>query len=107
VFTCTYDDFKAYDKTVFQHIIHLREESKPVKKKIRMMNPNLKPMVKIELEKLKKEIIIYPIRKPEWISNPVFVRKKTGEIRMCVDFRDLNKESIKDKFILPNMDFLL
>jgi hypothetical protein len=26
---------------------------------------------------------------------------------MCVDFRDINKESIKDKFHLPNMEFLL
>jgi hypothetical protein len=26
---------------------------------------------------------------------------------MCVDFRDLNKASIKDNFSFPNMDFLL
>jgi hypothetical protein len=61
VFSCTYDDLKAYDKTIFQHIIPLREEEKLVKQKIRMMNPKLKPMVKIELEKLKKVGIIYPI----------------------------------------------
>jgi hypothetical protein len=107
VFAWTYDDLKAYDKTIFWHIIPLREEAKPVKKKIRMMNPKLKPMVKIELEKLKKVGIIYPIRHSDWLSNPVIVRKKTGEIRMCVDFRDLNKESIKDNFPLPNMEFLL
>ena len=62
VFSWTYDDLKSYDKIVFQHIIPLREEEKPVKQKIRMMNPKLKPLVKIELEKLKKEGIIYPIR---------------------------------------------
>ena len=54
VFTWIYDDMKAYDKTVFQHIIPLREEAKPVKQKIRMMNPKLKPLVIIELEKLKR-----------------------------------------------------
>jgi hypothetical protein len=37
----------------------------------------------------------------------VIVRKKTGEIRMCVDFKDLNKVSIKYNFPLPNMEFLL
>jgi hypothetical protein len=26
---------------------------------------------------------------------------------MCVDFRDLNKDSIKDNYPLPSMDFLL
>jgi hypothetical protein len=78
-----------------------------VKQKIRMMNPKLKPMVKIELEKLKKAGIIYPIRHSDWLSNLVIVRKNTREIRMCVDFRDLNKESIKDNFPFPNMEFLL
>jgi hypothetical protein len=62
VFAWTYDDLKYYDKTIFQHIIPLREEAKPVKKNIRMMNPKLKPLVKIELEKLEKPRIIYPIR---------------------------------------------
>jgi hypothetical protein len=37
----------------------------------------------------------------------VIVRKKTREIQMCVDFRDLNKASIKDNYPLPNMVFLL
>jgi hypothetical protein len=62
VFSWTYDDLKAYGKTIFQHVIPLREETNPVKQKIRMMNPKLKPLVKIELEKLKKAGIIYHIR---------------------------------------------
>jgi hypothetical protein len=95
VFTWTYDDLKSYDKTIFQHIIPLREGAKLVKQKIRMMNPKLKPLVKIELEKLEKERIIYPIRHSDWLSNPVIVRKNTEDIRMCVDFRDFNKASIK------------
>jgi hypothetical protein len=45
----------------------LREEEKLVKKKIRMMNPKLKPLIKVELEKLKKVGIIYPIRHSDWI----------------------------------------
>jgi hypothetical protein len=80
VFAWTYDELKAYDKTIFHHVIPLREEAKLVKQKIRMMNPKLKPLIKIELEKLKKAGIIYPIRHSNWISNPVFVRKNTGEI---------------------------
>jgi hypothetical protein len=54
VFAWIYDDLKYYDETILQHIIPLREEANPIKKKIRMMNPKLKPLVKIELEKLKK-----------------------------------------------------
>jgi hypothetical protein len=103
VFAWTYDDLKACDKTISQHIIPLREGAKPVKKKIRMINPKLKPLVKVELEKLKKVGIIYPIRHSDWLSNPVIVRNKTREIWMCVDFRDLNKSSVKDNYPLPNM----
>jgi hypothetical protein len=102
VFAWIFDDLKAYDETIFQHIIPLREEEKSVKKKITIMNSKLKPLVKVELEKL-----IHPIRHSYSISNPVIIRKKTGEIRMCVDFRDLNKESVKYNYCLPNMEFLI
>jgi len=37
----------------------------------------------------------------------VIARKNIGEIQMCVDFRDLNKSSVKDNYPLPNMKFLL
>jgi len=69
VFAWTYDDLKSYDKTIFQHIIHLREEAMPVKQKIRMMNPKLKPLVKVELEKLMKDGMLYPIRHFDYLSN--------------------------------------
>jgi hypothetical protein len=72
-----------------------------------MMNPKLKPLVKVKLEKLKKDGIIYPIRHSDWISNPVIVRKKTMEIQMCVELKDINKASIKDNYPLPNVEFLL
>ena len=35
------------------------------------------------------------------------IRMKNGDIRICVDFRNLNQASLKDNFSLPNMDHLL
>ena len=35
------------------------------------------------------------------------MRKKNGEIRLCVDFRNLNKFSKKDNYPLPKMEHLL
>jgi hypothetical protein len=35
------------------------------------------------------------------------VRKKNGEVRLCVDFRNLNKFSKKDNYLLPKMEHLL
>eukprot|EP00253_Pinus_taeda_P003068 PITA_03068 len=50
---------------------------------------------------------IAPIRFSKWISNLVPTRKKTGEIRLCVDLRNLNKLSLKDHYPLPKMDHIL
>ena len=35
------------------------------------------------------------------------VRKKNGEIRLCIDFRNLNKVSLKDNYHFPKMDHIL
>ena len=37
----------------------------------------------------------------------VLVRKKNGEIRICIDFRNLNKVSLKDNYPLPKMNHIL
>ena len=44
---------------------------------------------------------------PKWLANVVLVPKKDGKVRMCVDFRDLNKPSLKDDFPLPHIDILV
>jgi len=47
------------------------------------------------------------LRYSEWLANLVPVRKKNGEIRLCVDFRNLNWSSLKDNYALPKMDHVL
>jgi hypothetical protein len=48
------------------------------------------PLIKKELQKLLEENIITPTRHSTWVSNLLVVRKKKGEIRLWVDFRNLN-----------------
>lgn len=43
----------------------------------------------------------------EWLANIVPVPKKDGKVRMCIDFRNLNKASPKDDFPLPHIDILV
>ena len=57
--------------------------------------------------KLRDGGIIKPIRHSSWVSNLVPVSKKNDDIRLCVDFRNLNIESLKDNYGLPNMGNML
>jgi hypothetical protein len=51
--------------------------------------------------------IIVPLRYSEWVENLVLVRKKSGEIRLCFDFKNLNKISKKDNYPLTKMEHIL
>lgn len=47
--------------------------------------------------------VIRPSESP--FSSPiVVVKKKTGEVRLCVDYRKLNVQTIKDAYALPNLE---
>lgn len=60
-----------------------------------------------ELKKLIESKIIYPIKHSTWVSNLVPVKKKNGDIQLCVDFHDLNQAFLKDHQPLPPMEQLL
>ena len=47
------------------------------------------------------------VQYPEWLVNVVPVPKKDGKVRVCVDFRNLNKVSLNDDFPLPHIDMLV
>lgn len=55
------------------------------------MHPKVALLVKEELQKLFFVGFIRPVYYSDWISNVVPVGKKTGDILICTDFRDINK----------------
>jgi hypothetical protein len=107
VFSWSYDELQTYDTTVIEHKIPLKLGVKPFKKKLRQINPMLLPMIEKEVKKLLDAKIIIPLRYSELVANLVPVRKKNGKIRLCVDFRNLNRSSLKDNYPLPKMDHVL
>lgn len=90
VFTWNYEDLKTYDMKIIHHMIPLKEYAKPFQQKLRKMNPFLESLVKKELNKLLVARIIFPIQHTTWVANLVPVKKKSGEIWICIDFRNLN-----------------
>ena len=71
------------------------------------MHPQVALLVKAELKKLLDAGFIRSIDYAEWISNLLPVTKPNGLIRVCTDFRDLNKACPKDDFPLPNIDIIV
>lgn len=67
----------------------------------------MKKKIKEEVEKLVAARFIMPIKHFIWLANIVSVKMKNGQIKIYVDFWDLNKACLKDKFPLPNMDMLI
>ena len=61
----------------------------------------LKAQLKDLLEKGIIQRTIYP-----WGSPVFFVKKKDGSLRMCIDYHQLNKITIKNKYHLPRIDDL-
>jgi hypothetical protein len=70
----------------------------------RMSTPELKEL-QIHLEELLKQGCIRPSVSP-WGSPVLFVRNKYGTLRLCIEFRQLNKVIVKNKYPLPRIDDL-
>ena len=88
------------------HQIQLQEATKPT-----CVRPYRYPYYqKEEIEKLVREMlkagIIQPSQSPH-SSSVLLVRKVDGSWCMCIDYRALNKDTIKDKFPIPNINELL
>jgi hypothetical protein len=107
MFAWAYEDLRTYDAGIIKHKIPLKEEAKPFRQKLRQINPMLLPIMEREVKKLLDAQIIMPLRYSEWVANLVPVRKKSGEIRLCVDFRNLNRSSKKENYPLPKMEHIL
>ena len=72
------------------------------------MNPTLKDIIKEELQKFLTVGFIYPNSDSKWVSPLVVVPNKfTGKWHICVDFKELNKATLKYYFHLPFIDQVL
>ncbi|XP_070020611.1 uncharacterized protein [Nicotiana sylvestris] len=65
------------------------------------------PSIETEVNKLIKVGFISEVNYPTWVSSIVPVRKNNSQIRVCVDFRDLNNACPKDEFPLPILELMI
>jgi hypothetical protein len=87
------------------HVIELMPGvAPPAKAPYRMNHEELKEL-KVQLEELLAKGYIKPNKSP-YGAPVLFVHKKDGTLKMCVDYRALNKATVKNWYLLPRIDDL-
>jgi hypothetical protein len=82
--------------------INLIPGATPVSKTpYKMSTPKLKEL-QMQLEEILKKGYIHPSMSP-WGAPVLFMKKKDGTLRLCIDFIQLNKVTVKNKYPLPRI----
>ncbi|PON34667.1 hypothetical protein PanWU01x14_342570, partial [Parasponia andersonii] len=104
VFAWRHSDIIGIDSRIICHHLNIDPTKKPVWQKKRIMNPERYVALKEEVEKLLEIRFIRESFYPNWLANPVLVKKPNGNWRTCIDFTNLNKACPKVSFPLPRID---
>ena len=98
-------DEELGETDVVEHSIDVTG-AKPVKEVSRRLPYAMRQQLELELDKLLKIGCIEPANSP-YASPLVLVRKPDGSLRLCVDYRTINKDTIPDRYPLPRVDELI
>lgn len=107
IFAWSYADMTGLSTSIEAHRLPTDPACPSVKQKLRKYKPEMSLKIKEEVSKQLDVGILQVTEYPTWLANVVPVPKKDGKVRVCVDYRDLNKASPKDNFPLPNIHILI
>jgi hypothetical protein len=88
-----------------EFVIELQPGTAPISKRTYRMPPKELAKLKNQLQELLDKGYIRSSSSP-WGCPALFVKKKDGSLRLCVDYRPLNAVTIKNKYPLPRIDVL-
>ncbi|CAL9011340.1 unnamed protein product [Prunus brigantina] len=107
-FAWHYHEMPGLDRELVEHKLPIKDCYLPVKQARRRMSMDTELKVKEEIERLLKAGFIRPAIYADWLANIVPVlKRKTGAVRICVDYRNLNEASPKDEYPMPMADMLV
>jgi hypothetical protein len=107
-FTWDYSEMPGLDRSIVEHRLPIKPGFRPYKQPHRKIyKDEVLADVKKEVETLIEANFIRPCRYAVWISNIVPVYKKNGKMRVCIDFRDLNKATPMGGYPMPVADLLV
>jgi hypothetical protein len=104
VFAWSPSDMPRIPRDVAEHSLDIRAGARPVKQPLRCFDEEKRRTIGEEIRKLMVAGFIKEVFHPEWLANPVLVKKKGRKWRMCVDYTCLNKACSKVPYPLPLID---
>ncbi|GJS89148.1 reverse transcriptase domain-containing protein [Tanacetum coccineum] len=102
---CIKADEKKLDDIRVEFRIDLIPGASPVVRSPYRLAPSEMLELSNQLKELQEKGFIRPSHSP-WGAPVLFVKKKDGSMRMCIDYRELNKLTIKNRYPLPRIDDL-
>ncbi|XP_073066007.1 uncharacterized protein [Primulina eburnea] len=88
-----------------EFVIDLAPGTVPISKAPYRLAPTEMKELKTQLQDLLDKGFIRPSSSP-WGAPVLFAKKKDGSLRLCIDYRELNKVTVKNKYPLPRIDDL-
>src|SRR3954447_1060539 len=91
-----------------EHALQIYPNTKPVKEALRRFSEPKRRAIGEEVNGLLDAKFIREAKKATWVTNPVLVPKKDTEVlRMCVNYRPVNKHCPKYHSHLPRIDQII
>ena len=81
VFTCSPSDMPGIPRDVAEHSLDIRARARPVKQPLHRFNEEKRRAIGEDIHKLMAAGFIKEVFHPEWLANPVLVRKKRSDSR--------------------------
>jgi hypothetical protein len=104
IFAWSPSDMPGIPRDVAENSLDIRAGAQPVKQHLCRFDEEKCRAIGEEVHKLMAAGFIKEVFHPEWLANPVLVKKKGGKWRMCVDYTCLNKACPKVPYPLPRID---
>lgn len=97
------EDMEFPPEREVEFVIEVEPGTQPISRPPHRMAPSELKELRTQLDELTVKGYIRPSVSP-WGAPILFVKKKDGSMRLCVDYRELNKVTIKNKYPLPRID---
>ena len=105
-----YQDVFSRKLGSFPGTVHLEVEENvtPVISQPRRVPNALRDKLKLELDRLQKLGVLEPVDKPTpWVNHLAVATKKNGDLRVCIDPKQLNSALKREHYQIPVLDELL